>query len=164
MMACASLAAHAQAPVFETPPTNWRLGIQVGSVHDSKTEPVAQIGFGYRIDPTWTVEALGVFNLLFVRDGATNSGPFEFDHALGARVVAGMPLNERWDLRAGVGAMSVSEERGLDMHGDKRDRTDAILSLTTMYRMTRHWSMGAEISTFSRTHSLNLGLRGEVHF
>jgi hypothetical protein len=164
MMACASLAAHAQAPVFETPPTNWRLGIQVGSVHDGKTEPVAQIGLGYRFDPTWTVEALGVFNLLFVRDGATNSGPFEFDHAFGARVVAGMPLNERWDLRAGVGVMSVSEERGLDIHGDKRDRADAMLSLTTMYRMTRHWSMGAEVSTFPRTHSLNLGLRGEVHF
>jgi hypothetical protein len=163
-MACASLASHAQAPEYETPPTNRRFGIQVGSLHDGKSEPVAQIGVGYRVDPTWTVEALGIINLLFMRDGATNSGPFEFDHAFGARLVAGMPLTERWDLRAGVGVMSVSELRGLDIHGDRRDRTDAMLSLATMCRMTRHWSMGAEVSTLARTHAVNVGLRGEVHF
>ena len=33
-----------------------------------------------------------------------------------------------------------------------------------MYRASRHWSMGVEASTFAQSHTVNLGLRGEVHF
>jgi len=91
-------------------------------------------------------------------------GAYEFDNALGARVLARLPLSERWSLVGGLGATQVHEERGLSLYGDARYRTGALVSLAAMYRASRRWSMGVEASTFAQSHTLNLGLRGELHF
>ena len=163
VLASAALAAHAQ--VSGAPDTHWKFGVQVGSVHDhSRTEPAVQLSFGYDIDRTWSVEALANVNLMFVRDGVGNSGVYEFDHAFGARVLATLPLSERWNLVGGLGVAQVHEELDLDNHGDSRNKTGALVSLAAMYRANRHWAMGVEASTFAQSHTLNLGLRGEIHF
>jgi hypothetical protein len=165
VMACASLAAQAQSAGEPAPPTHWKFGVQVGTVHDdSKTEPVVQLSFGYDFDSTWSVEALTSVNALFMRDGASTDTHYQFDHALGARVLATLPLGGKWSAVGGLGLATVHEELGLNDHGPSRDRTSALVSAALMYRSGRHWSMGVEASTFAQSHTLNLGLRGEVHF
>ena len=167
VMACASLAAQAQSTADPVPYTHWKFGVQVGAVHDnSKTEPVVQLSFGYDFDPTWSVEALANVNVLFERDGAgaAADSPYEFNSAVGARVLATLPLSERWNLVGGLGVVRVDEQQALAIDGPSREKTDALVSAALMYRTSRHWSMGVEASTFAQSHTFNLGLRGEVHF
>ncbi len=165
MLAFASLSAHAQSAADPANDTRWKVGIGVGSVTEhSKTEPTAQISFGYDIDRTWSVEALVSANLMFERDGPGSSGVYEFDSAYGARVLATLPLSAKWNLVGGLGVVKTHEELSLDIDGPSRDKTGALVSLAAMYRANRHWSMGVEASTFTGSSTLNLGLRGEIHF
>lgn len=164
-MASASLAAQAQSAVPEGGyNTHWKFGIQAGTVQDRRTEPSVQLSFGYDIDPTWSVEALINVNALFERDGALPQGDYEFDSAYGARVLATLPLSQRWNLVGGLGIAQVHEEQGLDIYGPSRNKTSALVSAALMYRANRHWAMGIEASTFAQSHTFNLGLRGEIHF
>jgi hypothetical protein len=163
----ASLAAQAQSTTESAPPTHWKFGVQVGTVNDnSKTEPVVQLSFGYEFDRTWSVEALASVNALFERDGANaNAGsPYEFNSAVGARVLATLPLNDRWSLVGGLGVVRIDEQQALAVDGPSRERNGALASAALMYRTSRHWAMGVEASTFTQSHTLNLALRGEVHF
>jgi hypothetical protein len=164
VMGLAALAAQAQAPVADpSPDTRWRVGIQPGAVTENAvTDPVLQVSLGYRLDRNWSVEALGVVNILFMRTGG-QPGPYEFEDAFGMRVLGTLPLGRSWDLVGGVGIVQLYEDTGV-IDGSGRHRTDAIASLSAMYRRSRHWSMGIEASSFVRTHSTNLGLRGEIHF
>jgi len=146
-------------------PTRWRFGVQAGSVHDnSKTEPVLQLTFGYDIDRTWSVEALASINALFERDGIGSTGIYEFDHAYGGRVLATLPLGRQWSVVGGLGVVEVHEDPDLDYHAPGRNRTEAMVSAALMYRANRHWAMGVEASSFTASHTFNLGLRGEIHF
>ncbi len=164
ILACASLAAQAQS-TDAAPDTHWKAGLQLGTVHDNgKTEPSAQLTFGYDIDRTWSVEALFNVNVLLVRDGTVDTDPYEFDGAYGVRVLAVLPLSERWSLVGGLGVTQVHEERGLAIHGPSRDRAGAIVSAAAMYRVSRRWSVGLEASSFTQAPTFNLGLRGEIHF
>ena len=167
VLACASLAAQAQSTADSAPMTHWKFGVQVGAVHDNaKTEPVVQLSFGYDFDRTWSVEALASVNALFERDGAgaNANSAYEFNSAVGARVLATLPLADRWNLVGGLGVMRVDEQQALAIDGPSRYKTDALVSAALMYRTSRHWSMGVEASTFAQSHTVNLGLRGEVHF
>ena len=158
------MAAQAQS-VGGAPPTHWKFGFQGGTVHDnSKTEPVIQLTFGYDIDPTWSVEALVSLNALFERDGIGQTGIYEFDQAYGGRVLATLPLSQQWSVVGGLGAVEVHEDPDLDYHAPGRNRTEAMVSAALMYRANRHWSMGVEASSFTASHTFNLGLRGEMHF
>lgn len=134
-------------------------------MHDNgKSEPSAQISFGYEIDRTWSVEALLNTNLLFVRDGTDSTQPYEFDSAYGARVLAALPVAGNWSLVGGLGVTRIHEERGLTIHGYGRDRVGAMVSAAAMYRIDRRWSVGLELSSFTQSHTFNAGLRGEIHF
>lgn len=165
-MGCASLVVHAQASVKEpAADTHWKFGFQVGSVHDNgKTEPDLQLSFGYDIDRTWSVEALASINLLIERDGIGSTGIYEFDHAYGGRVLATLPLSQRWSVVGGLGVVQVHEDPDLNYFVAGRDRTEALVCASLMYRANRHWAMGVEASTFAQSHTFNLGLRGEIHF
>ena len=167
-MASASLAAQAQSTVPDGGyDTHWKFGVQLGTVHDNaKTEPSVQLTFGYEFNPTWSVEALANVNALFVRDGNSvdDRSTYEFNSAVGARVLATLPLGDRWSLVGGLGVVQVNEELGLALHGYDRYKTDALVSAALMYRMNRHFGLGVEASTFAQSHTLNLGVRGEVHF
>lgn len=163
VLAGASFAAAAQSGA--APDTHWHAGVQLGSVHDNgKSEPSVQITFGYDIDRTWAVEALLNGNLLFVRDGTTPEAPYEFDSAWGGRVLATLPVGGNWNLVGGLGATTVHEERGLTMHGYSRERGGVMVSGAAMYRVNRRWSVGLELASFTRAHTFNAGLRGEIHF
>ena len=133
-------------------------------MHDNgKTEPSLQLTFGYEFDRTFAIEALANVNLLFARDGAGSdpNGRYEFDSALGARVLATLPLSDRWNLVGGLGVVQVNEEFDLAARGSDRYRTEPIVSAALMYRVNRRFGVGFEVSSFS---TLNLGLRGELHF
>lgn len=163
VLACASLAAAAQAR--DDADTHWHASVQVGSVNDNgRTDPVAQFGFAYEMDRTWAIEALLSANVLFVRDGTDPTQPYEFDSAYGARVLATLPVGGHWNLVGGLGVAKVHEERGLTTHGYSRDRTGAMVSGAAMYRVSRRWSWGLELSSFTASHTTNAGLRGELHF
>ena len=162
-LACASFAAAAQGD--DERDTHWHASAQLGSVHDNgRTDPVVQIGFAYEFDRTWAVEALLNANMMFVRDGTDPTQPYEFDSAYGARVLATLPLSNRWNLVGGLGVVKVHEERGLTIHGYGRDRTGAMVSAAAMYRISRRWSLGVELSSFTASHTADAGLRGELHF
>jgi hypothetical protein len=164
ILGCAALAAQAQS-TDAAPDTHWKFGIQAGTVHDnSKAEPVLQLGFGYDIDRTWSVEALASVNLLIERDGFGSTGIYEFDHAYGGRVLAALPLGQRWRVVGGLGVVEVHEDPDLDYHVHGRNRAEPLVSAALMYRASRRWSMGVETSTFAQSHTFNLGLRGEIHF
>ena len=79
-------------------------------------------------------------------------------------MLATLPLSEKWNLVGGLGIVKTHEELSLDDHGPSRDKTGALVSLAAMYRVNRHWAMGVEASTFTGSSTLNLGLRGEIHF
>ena len=163
-LAIVALGARAQS-VDDAAPPRWKFGVQAGSVHDnSKTEPVVQLTFGYDIDRTWSVEALASLNALFERDGIGSTGIYEFDHAYGGRVLATLPLGRQWSVVGGLGVVEVHEDPDLDYHAAGHDRTEAMVSAALMYRANRHWAMGVEASSFTGSHTFNLGLRGEIHF
>ena len=148
-------------------PTHWRLGIQVGSVQDhNNTEPAAQISLGYDINRTWSVEAVGNVSLLFIRIGGMQQGDREFDYAAGVRVLASLPLSDRWSLVGGLGVVRFEDEVGTGTGADNiiQDRTSPMVSLAASYRMSRRWSLGLEVSSFTQVHGFNAGLRGEFHF
>jgi hypothetical protein len=164
VLACAALAAQAQS-TDAAPDTHWKFGIQAGTVNDnSKTEPVLQLSFGYDIDRTWSVEALASVNLLIERDGFGSTGIYEFDHAYGGRVLATLPLSQQWSVVGGLGVVEVHEDPDLNYHVHGRNTAEPLVSSALMYRASRRWSMGVEVSTFAQSHTLNLGLRGEIHF
>ena len=167
-MASAALAAQAQSTVPDGAfDTHWKFGVQAGSVHDNgKSEPSLQLTFGYEFNPTFAIEALANVNLLFERDGniIDDRSTYEFNSALGARALATLPLSDRWSLVGGLGVVQVNEELGLALHGYDRYKTEALVSAAMMYRMNRHFGLGVEASTFTQSHTLNLGVRGEVHF
>jgi hypothetical protein len=164
LLAGAACVGQAQS-LAAAPPTHWKFGVQIGSVHDNgRTSPVVQASFGYDFDRTWSVEGLIGVNMAFVRDGGDPTQPYEFDSAWGARVRAALPLDEHWSLDGGLGIATVHEERGLVIHGYSRDRTGALVSGDLMYRIGRRWSLGLELSSYTQSHTYNAGLRGEFHF
>lgn len=165
VLAGASLTAAAQSG-NEAVPTHWRFGFQFGTEQDHKnTEPVAQVSMGYDFDHTWSVEALANFSLLFMREGGLKADDREFNYAVGARALATLPLGERWRLVGGLGLVKFSEEVGNGTgHDDSLDKLSPMVSLAAMYRLGRRWSLGAEVSSFTQAHSVNAGLRAELHF
>jgi len=164
LVAGAACTVQAQS-LAAAPPTHWKFGAQIGSVHDNgRTSPVLQASFGYDFDRTWSVEGLVAANIAFVRDGGDPTQPYEFDSAWGARVRAALPLTERWSLDGGLGIATVHEERGLVIHGYSRDRSGALVSGDLMYRIGPRWSLGLELSSYTQSHTYNAGLRGEFHF
>ena len=133
-------------------------------MHDNnKTEPAVQLTFGYEFNRTFAIEALANVNLLFARDGAGNNpnGVYEFNSALGARVLATLPLNDRWSVVGGLGVVQVNEELDLAVRGADRYRTAPLVSAALMYRVNRRFGVGFEVASFN---ALSLGLRGELHF
>ena len=166
ILAGASLAAQAQ-PVDDMVPTHWRFGVQVGTVQDhANTEPAAQVSLGYDIDRTWSVEALANVSLIFMRIGGLNAGEHEFDGAVGARVLATLPVGERWSLVGGLGVVRFEDEVGTEgrLNNITQNKTSPMVSLAAAYRMSRRWSLGLEVSSFTQAHTFNAGLRGEFHF
>lgn len=149
------------------PPAPWRFGLQLGTVQDrNNTEPTAQVSLGYDIDRTWSVEALANVSLLFVRTGGLQAGDREFDSAVGARVLATLPLGDRWRLVGGVGVVQLEDETGTGPLADtvKNTHTSPMLSVAAMYRLGHRWSLGLETSSFTRSHTFNAGLRAEFRF
>jgi len=68
----------------------------------------------------------------------------------------------RW--HAGLQLGSVHEERGLALHGYSRERGGLMVSGAAMYRVSRRWSLGLELSSFTAAHTFNAGVKGEIHF
>ena len=166
MMAAASLGAQAQS-ADEMAPTHWRFGFQGGVVQDhGRTEPSLQVSLGYDIDRTWSVEALANVSALFIRMGGLNEGEHEFDSAVGGRVLATLPVSDHWNLVGGLGVVQFEEEtgHGFDVANSHDHKTSPMVSLAATYRMSRRWSLGLEVSSFTQAHSVNTGLRGEFHF
>jgi hypothetical protein len=166
VLASAVVLAQAQS-TGPTPVHHFQAGIEVGAVSldkSSKFAPSAQVSFGYRFNPNFAIEAVALTNLLIVRDGVNDNGPWEFEHYLGLRGVGYLPLDEYWELMGGAGAGQTEQSLNLDIYGAKRHRTDEQLSVGLMYRRNTHWSMGFEASTLLQTQAINVGLRGEIHF
>jgi hypothetical protein len=165
-LACASFAVAAQSEDSAVAATHWNFGIQLGTVQDhNNTEPAAQISLGYDFNRYVGVEALANVSLLFIRMGGLQDGDREFDSAVGARVLATLPLGERWNLKGGLGLVSFTDELGNGSgHDDTRHKTTPMASLSLMYRASRRWSFGAEVSSFTGEHTFNAGLRSEFHF
>jgi hypothetical protein len=165
ILAGAAVAAQAQS-IDAAPPTHWKFGLQAGTVQEhTDTEPVIQFSLGYEIDRTWSVEALLSASVLLMRSGYRLPGEREFDNAVGARVLATLPLSERWNLVGGLGVLQVQDEIGTGIWGHATDKkTGPLVSLSAMYRTSRRWSMGVEASSFTQSRSFNVGLRGEIHF
>ena len=166
MLACASIAAQAQAG-DDVAPTHWRFGFQFGTVQDhNNTEPAAQVSLGYDIDRTWSVEALANISLAFMRTGGLQDGDREFDSAVGVRALATLPLSERWNLVGGLGVVQFTDETGNGTLFDNttRRKTTPMVSLAAMFHKSRRWSYGLELSSFTQVHSFNAGLRSEFHF
>jgi hypothetical protein len=166
LLAATACAAQAQ-PVDAASPTHWRFGVQLGTVqYRNNTEPAAQVSLGYDIDRTWSVEALANVSMLFIRDGGLKEGDREFDHAVGGRVLAALPLGDRWRLVGGLGVVQFEDETGGGPLEDttKHSKTSPMVSLAAMVRLGRRWSLGVEASSFTQAHTFNAGLRGEFHF
>ena len=132
----------------------------------SRTEPSVQVSLGYDIDRTWSVEALANVSALFIRIGGLQPGEHEFDSAVGARVLATVPVSDRWNLVGGLGVVQYQDEVGNGTLFDNSHvhKTSPMVSLAATYRMSRRWSMGLELSSFTQAHSFNTGIRGELHF
>ncbi len=170
LLAGGSLAAQAQSSDAPAD-THWRFGIQAGNVQDhQRSEPSARVSLGYDIDRTWTVEALIELGLAFERDGGLADGERLFDDAAGVRVLATLPLGERWNLVGGLGIVRAEYDVGyqspqlLDFYRHSVRQTTPMVSLAAMYKLGRRWSLGLEASSFTRESTFNLGLRGEFHF
>jgi hypothetical protein len=165
-LAIATLSAQAQSTDAEAA-THWKFGVQLGTVQDhNDTEPTAQVSLGYEIDRTWSVEALANVSLLFIRTGGQQPGDREFDSAVGARVLATLPLGERWNLVGGLGMVAFEDEvgNGTLFESTRENRTSPMVSLAATYRLGRRWSLGLETSSYTQAHTLNVGLRSEFHF
>ena len=164
ILAGASFAAAAQSDVGA--PTHWHFGIQLGTVQDhDNTEPAGQVTLGYDFNRNFSVEALADVSLLFVRDGGLSAGRREFDSAVGGRVLATLPLGDRWSLSGGLGVVGFQDEITTGAGAvDHRNETSPMVSLSAMYRVSRRWSFGAEVSSFTKEHTFNAGLRSEFHF
>jgi hypothetical protein len=165
VLACASFAAMAQTGDAAAS-THWRFGLQLGTVQDhDNTEPAAQVSMGYDFNRNVSVEALADISLLFMRVGGLKQGDREFDSAVGARVLGSLPLGDQWMLTGGLGVVAFQDEIG-DATGNNvsHHRTSPMVSLAAMYRMSRRWSLGAEVSSFTAEHTANAGLRAEFHF
>ena len=165
-LACAAFGAQAQS-IADAAPTHFRFGVQVGTVQDhNNTEPAVQLTLGYEINRTFSVEALGNVSLLFMRVGNLKAGDREFNYALGARALASLPLSERWSLVGGLGVVRVADDvgQGPSLGPVTETRTSPMVSLAASYRMSRRWSLGLEVSSFTKVHGVNGGLRGELHF
>jgi hypothetical protein len=157
-------AAQAQS-LDAAPSTHWKFGVQVGTEQDhSKTEPAVQATLGYDIDGTWSVEALVNASTIFIRDGGLRAGDREFDDAYGVRVLATLPLSERWSLLGGLGIVEFQDDIGTTLSKITEHKASAMVSLAAMYRIGRRWSVGVETSSFIQAHTFNVGLRGELHF
>lgn len=165
MLACTLGAAQAQSENAASP-SHWRFGIQLGTVQDrNNTEPTAQATLGYDIDRTWSIEALVHVSVLFMRVGGLNEGEREFDSAVGARVLATLPLNDRWRLVGGLGIVQFQDDAGGALGETITNRkTSPMVSLAAMYRLSRRWSLGLETSSYTRSQTFNAGLRAEMHF
>ena len=131
-----------------------------------RTEPSVQASLGYDIDRTWSVEALANVSALFIRVGGLPPGEREFDSAVGGRVLATLPVSDRWNLVGGLGVVQYQEDVGEgELFGNAHDhRTSPMVSLAATCRMSRRWSVGLELSSFTQAHSFNTGIRGEFHF
>ncbi len=103
---------------------------------------------------------------LFIRVGGLQQGDREFTSAVGARALATLPLGDRWNLVGGLGVVQYQEDVGDGaMLGNVHEhRTSPMVSLAAAYRMSRRWSLGPELSSFTAEHSFNAGIRGEFHF
>ena len=167
-LALAALSAHAQSAEADAP-THWKFGVQLGTVQDhDDTEPVAQVSLGYAIDRTWSVEALANVSLVVIRTGAGGQGSdnHQFDAAFGGRVLATLPLGERWNVVGGLGVVNFEDEigNGTLFGSTHRHATSPLVSLSTNYRLGRRWSLGVEASSFTEEHTFNVGLRGDFRF
>jgi hypothetical protein len=165
-LAVATLSAQAQSADTEAA-THWKFGVQFGTVQDhSDTEPVAQFSLGYALDRTWSVEALASISLISIRTGGQQPGDHEFDGAFGGRVLATLPLGERWNLVGGLGVVSFEDEigNGTVFESTREHKTSPMVSLAATYRLGRRWSLGVETSSYTQAHTFNVGLRSEFHF
>jgi hypothetical protein len=165
-LAGAAFVAHAQ-DAKPAPAHHFQAGLAVGAVSLDKSAeffPSFQATFGYRFNPNFALEAVALTNLLILRDGIDSNGPWEFEYYLGLRGVGYLPLNDRWELMGIAGAGQVEQSRNLSIDGPNRRRTDAQLGAGLMYRRNSHWSMGFEATTLARTGTINVGLRGVIHF
>ncbi len=165
-LAGAAVLAHA-ADAAPAPGHHFQVGIDIGAVSLNKSSefyPSAQITAGYRFNPNFAIEGVALTNLLFLRDGIDSNGPWEFEYFLGLRGVGYLPLDDHWELMGAAGAGEVEQSRNLSIDGPTRHRTDGQLAAGLIYRRNSHWSMGFEASTLVRTQTINLALRGEIHF
>lgn len=112
------------------------------------------------------MEALADISLLFLRDGEfLDPGEHEFNSAIGGRVLATLPLGERWSVVGGLGVVSFSDDVGMGIHGvDRTNKTSPMVSASLMYRKSRRWSFGAEVASFTSAHATSVGLKTEFHF
>lgn len=165
-LAFAALSVHAQTADTD-PSTRWRFGMQLGTVRDhGETEPVAQVSLGYALDRTWSMEALANVSLLFIRVGGREPGQHEFDSAVGGRVLATLPLDDRFSVVGGLGVVAFEDEigNGPFVETTHRRTTSPLVSLAANWRLGRRWSLGVEASSFTEQHTFNLGLRSDFHF
>ena len=165
-LAFATLSAQAQSTDTEAA-TRWKFGVQLGTVQDhNDTEPVAQVSLGYDLDRTWSVEALANIRLVAIRTAGQQPGDREFDGAFGGRVLAMLPLGERWNLVGGLGVVAFEDDAGNGTLFDstREHETSPMVSLAATYRLGRRWSLGLEMSSYTQEHTFNVGLRSEFHF
>ena len=165
-LAIGTLSAQAQSTDAEAA-THWKFGVQFGTVQDhNDTEPVAQVSLGYDLDRTWSVEALANISMVVVRTGGQQPGQREFDSAFGARVLAALPLAERWSLVGGLGVVAFEDElgNGTLFASTREHKASPMVSLAATYRLGRRWSLGLETSSYTQAHTFNVGLRSEFHF
>ena len=112
------------------------------------------------------MEALVDASLLFIRDGELlDPGEHEFNSALGARVLATLPLGERWSVVGGLGVVTFNDDTGTtDGPIARRGKASPMVSASLMYRKSRRWSFGVEAASFTSAHSTSVGLKSEFHF
>lgn len=163
LLAASTFAAQAQSD--DAAPPHGHFSIQFGNANDhSQGNPVMQATLGYDFDKTWSVEAIGMLNLAFIRSGYLRNGDHEFNEAEGVRALATLPLSDRFSLVAGLGLVHFSEGVGTDEQNITHTKDTPMVSLAAMYRLGRRWSLGVEVSSFTSAHTVNEGLKAEFHF
>ena len=112
------------------------------------------------------MEALANISLLFIRDGEfLDPGEHEFNSAVGARVLATLPLGDSWSVVGGLGVVSFADDVGMGANGiDRTSKTSPMVSASVMYRKSRRWSFGVEAASFTSAHAASVGLKSEFHF
>lgn len=163
LLAASTFAAQAQSD--DAAPTHGHFSIQFGNADDhSQGNPAMQATLGYDFDKTWSVEAIGMLNLAFMRSGFIRQGEHLFNEAEGVRALATLPLGDRFNLVAGLGLVHFSEDVGTAEGNVTRTKDTPMVSLAAMYRLGRRWSLGVEVSSFTSAHTVNEGLKAEFHF